>query len=371
MSVAFDSNVTLTVEIGFADNPLTASPTWTDVSAYVRRFATRRGRSHELDQIRASTLRMTLDNSDGRFDPTYTSGAYYNNVHQMKQIRVRAAYSSTTYELFRGHITAWPQSWPQKKDATVKLVAVDGFRLLNQAYTATAEAQETSGTRIGNLLDDASWPATWRSIATGDVTVQAYTPACQAILGLIRTVADTEGGLFFIDGQARVVFQERSYRAGLSSVATFGDGAGELPYVGLILGYDDTQIWNRVEVASIGLALQVSENVSSQGLYGKRVLKLFDLLHVSNAAASSLASALVVRYKNPSVRVNQMNIVPAADVTLWPHALGRELSDLVTVKRRPPAGNTISQDVHIEGVAHRVDAPKQMWATTFELSPYQ
>ena len=49
MSVAFNSDVTLTVEIAFDSNPLDTSQTYTDVSAYVRSFSTIRGRQHALD----------------------------------------------------------------------------------------------------------------------------------------------------------------------------------------------------------------------------------------------------------------------------------------------------------------------------------
>ena len=42
MSVAFDSNVDLTVEIGFASNPYDTSYTYTDVSAYVLKIDIKR-----------------------------------------------------------------------------------------------------------------------------------------------------------------------------------------------------------------------------------------------------------------------------------------------------------------------------------------
>ena len=43
MSVAFNSDVNITVEIAFDSNPLDASQTFTDVSAYVRSIETNRG----------------------------------------------------------------------------------------------------------------------------------------------------------------------------------------------------------------------------------------------------------------------------------------------------------------------------------------
>ena len=53
MSVAFDSNVTLTIEVAFDSNPFDTSPSFTDISAFVRSFTTARGRVNELGQFGA------------------------------------------------------------------------------------------------------------------------------------------------------------------------------------------------------------------------------------------------------------------------------------------------------------------------------
>src|SRR5436190_441219 len=101
---------TLAIEIDFAHGPLTAlaSNTWTDITAYVVSFSTRRGRSDALARIEAGTAQLTLDNSDRRFDPTYSGSPYYPNVVPMKKIRIRATYSAVTYDLYTGFIASWP-----------------------------------------------------------------------------------------------------------------------------------------------------------------------------------------------------------------------------------------------------------------------
>ena len=53
MTVAFDSNVNLTVEIGFDSNPFDSSQSFTDISQYVRSINISRGRSNELGQFTA------------------------------------------------------------------------------------------------------------------------------------------------------------------------------------------------------------------------------------------------------------------------------------------------------------------------------
>lgn len=121
-SIATDGGV-LVVEIAFGSaNPFTSSPSWTNVSAYVRSVNVRRGRWTELsNRVDAGTATVRLDNSDRRFDPTYTSGAYYPNVVPMKQIRIRMTYSATTYDLYRGFIDEWPQTWTKGNGGTTGL----------------------------------------------------------------------------------------------------------------------------------------------------------------------------------------------------------------------------------------------------------
>ena len=69
---------------------------WTDVTAYVRDFATQKGRQHFLDRIEATTLTMTLDNR---------SGYFMNSPHQIAArlpLAVTATWSGTTYPIYYG-----------------------------------------------------------------------------------------------------------------------------------------------------------------------------------------------------------------------------------------------------------------------------
>jgi hypothetical protein len=90
---------TITVECAFATQPMAASPTWTDITAYVlaREGITRTwGRPDEFGQIQPSTLSLTLNNRDGRFTRSLTSSPYYPNVKNGKRIRVTGKHSGAT-----------------------------------------------------------------------------------------------------------------------------------------------------------------------------------------------------------------------------------------------------------------------------------
>ncbi len=370
MTVAFNPDVDLQVEISFVSNPYDTSPTYVDVSADVDMITTSRGRSDVLDDIGPGTIALTLRNESGDYDPSNTGGTHTPDVKPMRQIRVRAIHNSITYDLWKGWINSWPQAYPEKKASLAICDGFDGLAIFGGVYTTTAESQEASGVRIGNLLDDAAWPSAWRDIATGDITCQAFTPPCSPILQLLRQVEDTEAGLTFIAGNGDLTFQDQSHRSGATPLAIFGDDGSELRYEDPVIDYSDEQIYNRVEVQRVDGALVASEDATSIATYLERVLRLYDTLHIDDTAATTLATTLRDRFKDPYFRIAAITMQPQNrdPDNLWPEVLGREISDMVTVKRRPAGGNLIDLDVFVEGVAHTIDAQARSWHTTYNLS---
>ena len=73
MSVPFDSNVDLTVEIAFDSNTLDSTQTFTDVSIYLRRFSINRGRATNLADFNHAAVTVMLYNIDNRFSANQTT----------------------------------------------------------------------------------------------------------------------------------------------------------------------------------------------------------------------------------------------------------------------------------------------------------
>jgi hypothetical protein len=255
-------------------------------------------------------------------------------------------------------------------DETVTIQAVDGTKVLNLQKDSSAQTAENSGTRVGNLLDEAGWPAGLRTLGTGAVTVPALTPDCATVLTLIRQVKDSEAGQFYIAADGKAVFRNRTWRSGLSSLATFGSGAGEVPYQGITTDYDDTQIWNRIEVYASGLP-SYSSSTASQDSYGIRTLSFLEILLPDTTSADDLADVYRDRYKDPKERVESLTLKPEASALSWPQVLGRDLSEKVTVKYVTNAGVTKTAVSYIEGVNHRVSMSPRRWETRWKLSQYE
>ena len=122
------------VEIAFTDGPYVVSPTWTDVTAYVRGMDISRGVPDDWTLQADGSATVTLSNRDRRFDPFNTTGPYYGNLLPRRQIRIRATHASTTYDVFRGFIAGWPPEWTDAgTDSTVTLFCFDALQLLGSS----------------------------------------------------------------------------------------------------------------------------------------------------------------------------------------------------------------------------------------------
>ena len=152
MSVAFDSDVNLTVEIGFNSNPFDNSQSFTDISSYVRNIKINRGRLNELNDFSSGSCTLTLSNADNRFNPSNTSSPYYdasNNVTKiqpLKTVKISAAYDGSTYVLFFGYLNDIPVRFPNDgADSIVIFTATDAFKIFQ------SQTIQSLGFRVGKV----------------------------------------------------------------------------------------------------------------------------------------------------------------------------------------------------------------------------
>ena len=139
MSVAFDSNVNITVEIAFDSEPFDNSPTFSDITQYVRSFSTRRGRSNELAEFVGGSCEINLSNADNRFNPSQTT-YYYDTanartkIQPLKRVRISAVYNSVTYRIFEGFLSSIPVVFTAGgADSIVKFTADDAFKVFQSS----------------------------------------------------------------------------------------------------------------------------------------------------------------------------------------------------------------------------------------------
>lgn len=383
------SRPTLQVEVAFASAPLAISPSYVDISAYVRLppnpgggpISIRRGRQNEINRIEAGTLTLTLDNRDRRFDPTNAASPYYPGIVPMKRIRVSAVWSGVTYRLFTGFIEDWPPMWGEGFDSTVTIHAVDGFKYFaGVELTLTRSGPETSGNQIkgaGAILDSLLWPGADQNVQAGDSTLQTLVMTGENVLSRMQLIEASENGLLFIAGDGKLTFQNRHWRLfNATSTVTqgvFGDAAGvvasgALPYDTLAPLFNDSLIFNDIHVTRAGGVEQIATDALSQLLYFQRTKTLTNLQVTTDNETYDAASWLLALYKDPLLRFERMTVIGETNALIWPQALGREISDRITALRTPPGGGAaINLDCYIESVEHQIDL--NAWRTTWQLSP--
>ncbi len=391
MSVAFNDDVTLTVQIAFDSDPFATSQSFTDVSAFLREFNIDRGRQHDLADYQTGTASIVLDNSDDRFNPLNQSSPFYDTanaetkIQPFKQVKISALYDGTTSVLFRGFIQSYPESFGgQGADSSVRISCVDAFKIFNlntigsrgwklgtagfsnlgeSTRLGYVDAQEKSSLRIGRLLDAFGWSSSDRQISTGDLDVKAGVPLTTNLLTAMKDVETAEQGQFYISADGKATFRDRNFKRTqqFTSQATFGTGGGELPFSDVITTLDDSKILNIISVTRDGGTEQLVQNIDSVAKFGARQETLSDTLNISDADAKAIAEQRLAQFSNTGVRIEGLIVNPLANTSLWDQALVRELGDKITIKVPTTVSTTMEFDVHIDRISHSVSATNRTW----------
>lgn len=271
--------------------------------------------------------------------------------------------------IFSGFVLAWPQSWPNKRNAIVQLSAVDAFHVLALKKITATYSAENSADRVGAVLDDVGWPAGDRDIGTGQSTIIEVDLEDIPALEHLQHVAETEIGRVFIDKAGRVAFLGRHDLIG-SSQGTFGDASGELRYIDIgTASYGESPLYNEVRVATTAGTYQEAQDSASQATYCTRTLTRSNMLIADDTEAADMAGFLLAKYKEPRLRFEEMTLDgERGPDTLWPIILDLELGDHITVRRRPPGGGDYIEQVSvIESIDHEIGPGS--WRCKLGLSP--
>lgn len=268
-------------------------------------------------------------------------------------------------------------------DVLDEVLILDGYAMtaaenaaLDSASFSNTFISPQSGQRLAAVLDTIGWPTADRDIDDGLTSVQPGYVAGKA-LAYANRLDVTEGGRLFVNGAGQVVFHDR-HRVLLApyttSQATFGEGAGEINYVGPFgHGEDDGDIYNDVHVGNVGGVVQVARNKASKDRYGWKTLNLTDLLGMSDAEARDRANRDLSIYAEPTTRVRQLVVKPQEDAaqgtTVWPALLDLGQDSLVTVKATPPGTALFTQASRVERLEETV-TPED-WQITLGLSAAQ
>jgi len=365
-------DVDLKVEIGFGSGPLAAAPSWTDINtgSIVRRVRTKRGRSSVRRAFDAGTMRVTIDNRDAEFDPNNSGSTYAGDMKIGTPIRTRATHDATTHDVWYGHITSWPLNYQMPSEATVELEATGNLKLLRSTGLDATYSAERADERIGNILDDANWPAGARALDVGvDVAGITYMGGAGS---LIDKTVEAEQGLFFIANDGDAVFYNKLQCAGATAAADFG--GANLGYSDIKVLYDNRLLINKATYTGAIGDPQTFTDATSVTAHGESTptgtgAAVTNTSILDGEHALNTATWVVGKYKDPKQRVVGFKIDPPTDeANLFAEVLSRDLGDVVGIVFSPPGGGTdLNQLSRVEGITH--DIGPGYWITNYKSHP--
>jgi hypothetical protein len=342
-----------------------------DVSSVVDSVKTTRGRTALSDVFQTGTMSLRIIDQNGDFNPMNPASPYYNLLTPMRKVTITATWNTVTYPIFAGYITSYDTTTPRDVGDVVytTIQAVDGFRLFQNAQITTVPttpAGQTTGTRIGKILDSIGWPTGMRDIDAGQTTVQADPGTLRTSLGAMQLITSTEYGSLYMDGFGNIVFQDRALTS--SSVAgtpvDFNDNGTGISYNNAAWKLDDTLVFNKASITRLGGVTQVAFNQASIDKYFLHSYQEQNLLMETDAEALNNAKAFVASRQETSIRCDAvtLDLYTAnydAGITA---ALDLDFFDPITVTTTQPGSSTLTKTLQVFGVSH--DIKPSNWKTT-------
>jgi hypothetical protein len=334
-----------------------------DVSNLLDSIQTNRGRNISSEQFQTGTASVRILDQNGNFNPQNSASPYYNYLNPMRKITISATYSGTNYPIFSGYITGYNTNTPKFDGDIVytTVTAVDGFRLFQNAQffgVTGAVAGETTGARIGKILDTIQWPSALRDIDTGLTTCQADPSTQRTALAALQTVSTTEYGALYMDTQGRVAFQDRNIT--VSSVAgtpvVFKDDGTAIGYFDVKWVFDDTQIYNLATITRQGGTVQTASDSASIAKFFTHSYNQSGLLMQTDAEALDYANAFIASRKDTTVRVDELTLDLQQDnyTAGTIAALTMDFFTPVSITTTQPNNTTLSKTVQVFNVAHSI-----------------
>jgi hypothetical protein len=344
-----------------------------DLTPNVRNITINRGRDIQADQYIAGTAVVRITDPDSYFNPQNTASPYYGYLVPLRKVRIAATTATTQEFLFSGYTTEYRYTYDQAEQmGYVDIYVADAFRLFNLAQVTSVTdsgAGQTTGTRIGKILDQVDFPANMRTLATGQSQCIADPATLRTSLAAVKNAEFSEQGAFFINGSGTAVFKDRNTVA--SSIAGTPiefNQTGGIPYRNLIFAFDDKLIINQAQMTRYGGTAQFAENAASIARYFPHQYSAQDLVIDTDANALNIAATYVATRSETTIRIDQMLVDLLDPAVPTDTMIGLEYFDNLRISNIQPDGSTIVKTLQVQGLSWNI-SPNSMSVTVTTLEP--
>ena len=242
-----------------------------------------------------------------------------------------------------------------------------------QAATQRGFPSQASGARINSVLDSARSRAP-RNVQAGARTLTAQYMIGQMPLDELRSAkaAEAVDAVFFIARDGTATFLDSAHRSSSpynTVQATFDDDGTDLPYQEATIDYSEAFLANEWNVTrkSNEAVTQTATDATSVSRYFKRPQSLTGIPVSTDGQASTIASAMLAKYKEPMTRITSITLT-TADPNVTEAVFRRDIGDRIRVFRTQPGGNRIDQTLFIQKIDIE-GAQKDSWRIAWGVSP--
>jgi len=344
-----------------------------DLTPNVYQISIVRGRSIQRDQYEAGTCTVRVYDPLSYFSPQNTASPYYGKLVPLRKLRVSATTSTTQKYLFSGYVTDYKYFYPTGQEtAYVDIVCSDAFRLFNLANITTVAdsgASQTTGTRIGKILDQVSFPSSMRTIAAGANTCIADPATSRTSLAAIKNAEFSETGAFYMDGSGTAIFKSRAQvMASLAATPTAFNQTGGIPYKNLKFSFDDKLIINQANLTRVGGTTQVATNQTSIDKYFPHSVTQADLVAETDTIVSNIAKEYVATRQETTIRIDELQCDLLDPNVPTDTMIGLDYFSNLLITNIQPDGSTIVKNLQFQGVNWSI-TPNKMTCTITTLEP--
>jgi hypothetical protein len=344
-----------------------------DLTPYVRNITIERGRNIQSDQYIAGTAIIRVYDQDGTWNPQNPSSIYYPFLTPLRKVRIAATTATSQKFLFSGYTTEYRYYYDQAENVGyVDIYVADAFRLFNLAQVQTVTdsgAGQSTGTRIGKLLDQVNFPASMRTLATGNSSCIADPGNLRTSLEAIKNVEFSEQGAFYIDPSGTAVFKSRNtVVSSISGTPIEFNQSGGIPYTNLVFAFDDKLIINTASIQRIGGTAQTYQNAASVARYFPHQYSAQKLVIDTDANALNIAATYVATRAETVIRIDAMTVDLMDTAVPTDTMIGLDYFTNVKISNIQPDGSTIVKTLQVQGLKWEI-SPNAMQVTVTTLEP--
>lgn len=344
-----------------------------DLTPNVRQITINRGYSPQRATYEAGSAVVRILDPDGAWNPQSVTSPYYPYLTPLRKLRISATTGTTESFLFSGYTTEYRYSYDQAEQmGYVDIYCSDAFRLFQLAQVETVAdsgAGQSTGTRIGKILDQINFPANMRTLATGDSNCQADPATLRTSLGALKNVEFSEQGAFFINGSGTAIFRDRSdVVSSISGTPIEFNQTTGIPYKNLVFAFDDKLIINQASITRVGGSQQFAENAASADKYFPHSYSQQDLVIDTDANALNIAQTYVATRAETTIRIDAMTVDLLDPAVPTDTMIGLDYFSNCRIENVQPDGSTIIKTLQVQGLAWDIN-PNRMQVTVTTLEP--